>query len=59
MPLFEYQCNSCGKVFTVLILMHQEDIEIKCPHCESEDVKKKVSAFSSFGFGGCSTTSFG
>ncbi len=59
MPLFEYRCNSCKKVFTMLLLSDREEKEVKCPYCESKDVKKEISAFSSFGFGGCSTTSFG
>lgn len=59
MPLYEYKCNSCEKTFTVLSLNTEEEKEIKCPYCQSEDVKKEISSFSSFGFGSCSATSFG
>lgn len=59
MPLYEYKCKSCEKVFTVLSLIVEEEKEVKCPYCQSEDVKKEISAFSSYSFGGCSTTSFG
>jgi len=67
MPIFEYECKSCGADFEELVF-HSEDIP-KCPACMSDRVEKKVSKVASFGssgsdsgyapssYGGC--TSFG
>lgn len=59
MPIYEYKCNSCEKVFTVLSLKVEEDGEVKCPYCQNEDIKKEISTFSSYRFSGCLTNSFG
>ena len=45
MPLFEYQCNECGKSSEVLI-MKKNDLP-KCSACGSYDMKKLLSAHSS------------
>ncbi len=59
MPIYEYKCNSCEKVFTVLSLKVEEDEEVRCPYCQNEDIKKEISAFSSYLSSGCSTNPFG
>lgn len=46
MPIFEYKCNACGKDFEKLVFGNQT---VKCPQCDSEDIKKK---FSTFGMSG-------
>jgi len=38
MPIFEYQCKDCGHKFEKLILGEKE--EIRCPKCDSKNVKK-------------------
>lgn len=43
MPIFEFSCKDCGKVFDKLQLPGRED-QVKCPACASEDVVKKISA---------------
>jgi putative FmdB family regulatory protein len=42
MPIFEYNCGSCGKDFELLIFGSQK---AKCPECGSEEVNKKLSLF--------------
>ncbi len=61
MPIFEYKCCSCGEDFEKLVFGHTE---IKCPKCNSIDVRKKFSVFSATGTekplagtSGCSTCS--
>ena len=44
MPLFEYKCEKCGKVFEKLVVNH--DTGVKCEDCGSEQVKKLLSTFS-------------
>jgi putative FmdB family regulatory protein len=48
MPLFEYQCKSCGRRFEKLVFGASTP-SIACPACDSREVEKQ---FSTFGFGG-------
>ncbi|MDF9406916.1 MAG: Zinc ribbon domain protein [Pelotomaculum sp. PtaB.Bin013] len=43
MPIFEYKCGECEKVFEVLQLAGQEK-GIKCPDCGGSNLKKLISA---------------
>lgn len=49
MPLYEYRCNACGQVFEKMMRWSEADRTPLCPHCQSQDTKKKVSAFASLG----------
>lgn len=42
MPIYEYRCNSCRKVYDELVLAGREK-EIRCPECRSADKSKLVS----------------
>ncbi|GAB4407606.1 MAG: hypothetical protein OHK0032_02930 [Thermodesulfovibrionales bacterium] len=53
MPIFEYRCNKCGEDFEKLVSGNQT---VKCPKCNSDDIKKK---FSTFGMGGVEKTGSG
>lgn len=44
MPIFEYRCVNCSKVFEVLILSGRGEAELKCPACGGSDLKKMISA---------------
>jgi putative FmdB family regulatory protein len=46
MPLYEYLCLDCGKVSEVLIL--RSDDEPQCQACSSANLKKLLSAHSSY-----------
>jgi putative FmdB family regulatory protein len=47
MPLYEFFCRACQKVFSkVLTITEHEREEIGCPHCGSKDVEQCWSAFS-------------
>lgn len=43
MPIFEYKCNDCAKVFEVLQLPGLGS-ELKCTACGSASLKKLISA---------------
>jgi putative FmdB family regulatory protein len=43
MPIYEFVCEECGETFEELILGGAIE-GIKCPKCESEKVKKLMSA---------------
>jgi putative FmdB family regulatory protein len=56
MPLYEYQCKTCGHRFEVLVY---RSIVPQCPSCESKDLERLLSAFAVSGSGsgrdtGCS-----
>ncbi len=42
MPLFEYECRSCGHQFEALVIGARKPV---CPRCKSDDLEKKVSRF--------------
>lgn len=44
MPIFEYYCQSCQGDFEQIVF--NTKLKVKCPHCQSGKVSKKVSAFS-------------
>ena len=46
MPIFEFLCNECEQPFEDLIFGNDTKGVI-CPSCGSEQVKKKMSTFSS------------
>ena len=50
MPLFEYQCKTCGHHFEALVIGSRQP---QCPRCESADLEKQFSTF------GCGATSGG
>jgi putative FmdB family regulatory protein len=44
MPIFEYECQSCGNEFALELSMaeherKEKDREIRCPKCKSENVR--------------------
>jgi putative FmdB family regulatory protein len=43
LPLYEYQCRSCGREFQYLVLKKEDEVNIQCPGCKGADVKKLVS----------------
>lgn len=49
MPLYEYQCNKCGKEFEKMVRFTEASLNPACPSCQSQDTKKKISSFASVG----------
>lgn len=44
MPIFEYLCSSCGRVFEKFVV--RRDASVECPSCPGASVEKQFSAFS-------------
>ena len=53
MPMYEYRCRTCGKMFEMLRRMQDADTGTLCPECESEEVERLLSAFAA---GGCGSS---
>jgi len=46
MPTYEYRCNKCDQVFSVILSMTAHDREkVKCPTCKSGAVVQQFSPF--------------
>jgi putative FmdB family regulatory protein len=43
MPMFDWTCMKCLKIFEAVVKVADLDKEMKCPHC-GEPIKRLVSA---------------
>ena len=56
MPVFDYECKNCGKVYEELVMSSSTpDSQIKCPACSEYKSVRRMSAPS---IGGSSGSSF-
>jgi putative FmdB family regulatory protein len=55
MPLYEYRCRQCGKVYEQIRRMADADRDLECPECRSREVERLLSSFatSTGGAGSC------
>ena len=46
MPLYDYQCEVCGKVFEVRATIRQKEAGLtpECPNCHSEETEALITA---------------
>jgi putative FmdB family regulatory protein len=44
MPLYEFKCLKCQTYFEMLIMNKDEEVELKCPECKSENFERIISA---------------
>lgn len=51
MPLFEFQCEKCGKIFDKLVLSG-DGKGVACPECGSRKVKRLIGKIAHFEFKG-------
>ena len=42
MPIYDYQCRSCGEEFELLVL---KTTVTACPACQSQDLEQLISGF--------------
>ncbi len=62
MPIYEFECRSCGEEFEKLVRFSDNAQGIECPHCQSRDTQKRLSMVASTHLNGgmsSSTASFG
>ncbi len=43
MPIYEFRCLKCDECFEFLLKSRDEQVEMKCPHCASEDFERVMS----------------
>lgn len=44
MPIYEFKCLKCNECFESLLMNQEEQIELRCPECESEEFERIMSA---------------
>ena len=47
MPIYEYQCRSCRRKTSALVLSRAREAEVRCTQCGSGDLEKLWSRFAS------------
>jgi len=47
MPIYEFRCRNCKKVFEVLFRSRDEKLSVRCPECRSDKTEKLFSVFGS------------
>jgi putative FmdB family regulatory protein len=43
MPIYEYECRACGKVFEAFLLRRTDEAEVACPECSIREVERVMS----------------
>ena len=45
MPIYEYRCQSCGRVSSFFVRSIGVDLEPACQHCQSNEMQRRMSSF--------------
>ncbi len=46
MPTYEFRCEDCKRVFTLVMSMAERDKgKVSCPTCKKKNVKQQISTF--------------
>ncbi|NLI32506.1 MAG: zinc ribbon domain-containing protein [Deltaproteobacteria bacterium] len=46
MPIYEYECKKCRSEFEALVRNCEDEKKMLCPQCQSQDVVRIMSCFS-------------
>jgi len=46
MPIYEFRCLKCQEVFELLKVKEEDELAMKCPHCDSPDFERVLSTSS-------------
>jgi len=58
MPIYEYECRSCGARFELRRSMSDNDADVLCPECGTGETRRAISRFQTSS-SGCSTSGSG
>ncbi len=56
MPIYEFKCSKCQAYFEILIMNKDDEVELKCPECKSEEFERIISV-TNFAMGESSASS--
>lgn len=59
MPMYEYRCQECGKLYEQLRRMSEADTNLECPQCGGKKVERQISACGFTGFASAGGSSGG
>lgn len=46
MPIYEYRCMNCGKIFSLQLSMAEREVKnITCPDCMGDDIVQQYPSF--------------
>jgi putative FmdB family regulatory protein len=51
MPIYEFICEECFEEFEKLVGFKQSEIDLNCPSCGSDLIRKKISSFAALASG--------
>ncbi|MBW2063081.1 MAG: zinc ribbon domain-containing protein [Deltaproteobacteria bacterium] len=43
MPIYEFRCLACNEIFELLFRSDNDEQEMKCPHCQGEELERVLS----------------
>ncbi|MBF0118308.1 MAG: zinc ribbon domain-containing protein [Desulfobacterales bacterium] len=43
MPIYEFKCINCNEIVEFLMTSKNEDIDLSCPKCKSEELERVLS----------------
>lgn len=46
MPIYEFKCMKCNECFELLMMGQKDNVEMKCPECQSENLERVLSSTS-------------
>jgi putative FmdB family regulatory protein len=46
MPIYEFKCLKCEELIELLVMNQNQEIEMKCPNCECEELERVLSSTS-------------
>ncbi len=56
MPIYEFRCLSCNEIVEFLFMSDNDKKEIRCPHCNGEELERVLSK-TNHAISGASTSS--
>ncbi len=46
MPIYEFKCLKCQEYFELLVMNQDEELDLKCPKCNSKELERIASTTS-------------
>lgn len=43
MPIYEFKCLKCQEYFEMLVMSQDEELDLRCPKCKSEEFERIIS----------------